>query len=270
MRQEAKPRKPTLSPTKITTYLACALKYRWTYIDWRGKRYLRAKHYYSFGATLHKVLERFHDAGDVTVQTASDAVVAVEKEWIAAGFESKEAETAALSAGKEMLERYVAQAIEAPSEAKTLFTEKMLRADLGPFVLIGRLDRVDEHPDGLLEVVDYKSGRSEVTPEEVASDIAMTCYQLLVRRNFPDRAVSASILAIRTGSKATVSLSESEIAEFEGDLLTLGQEILSAEWNELTPEVKPVCYGCDFVELCREHAEFEEAWRAALAQLATE
>ena len=38
------------------------------YVDDRGKWYLKAKSYYSFGTTLHRVLERFHDA-DIVVAT---------------------------------------------------------------------------------------------------------------------------------------------------------------------------------------------------------
>lgn len=267
-RGERRARKPTLSPTKITTYLACSLKYRWTYVDPRGKWYLRSKHYYSFGSMLHKVLERFHDSGDQGVQTASDAVTAVEKEWVSAGFETKEQELQALAAGKEIVERYVAASIAAPAEFTTLFLEKMLRADMGAFDLIGRIDRVDEHPDGTLEIVDYKSGRLEVTEEDVAGDIAMACYQLLMSRNFPGRPVIASILSLRTGVKATSSLSAEDLAEFEKDLVILGAEILGVDWTEQRPSLKPGCIGCDFVPLCRQDEDYREAYDEDMRRIA--
>ncbi|HCE00424.1 MAG TPA: hypothetical protein DER07_05235, partial [Armatimonadetes bacterium] len=81
-------RKPTLSPTKISTYLACPSKYRWTYVDERGRWYIRSKSYFSFGTTLHKVLQRFHDSRDAGVQTVGQALAAYEESWIEAGFES--------------------------------------------------------------------------------------------------------------------------------------------------------------------------------------
>ena len=56
-------RKPTLSPTKIRTYLECAVKYRYVYVDKIGRFYLRARSYYSFGSTLHHVLQDFPRAG---------------------------------------------------------------------------------------------------------------------------------------------------------------------------------------------------------------
>ncbi|MBI5707873.1 MAG: PD-(D/E)XK nuclease family protein [Armatimonadetes bacterium] len=264
-RKEPSERKPSLSPTKLTTYLTCPLKYRWTYLDPRGRPFLRAKHYYSFGTTLHKVLERFHDSGDQGVQSVSDAVVAVEREWVSAGFATKEQEAQALAAGKEIVEKHVAEALSTPSEAKTLHLEWMVRADLGPFVLIGRIDRVDELSDGTLEIIDYKSGRTEVTEAEVAEDLALGCYQLLVRSRYPDRAVVASILALRTAQKATAALSPEELDGFREDLIGLGASLLSTDWTEVFPTLKPACTGCDFIRLCMEHPPFAEEWKEASA-----
>lgn len=252
------PRKPTLSPTKITTYLACPVKYKWTYVDARGRWYLRSKSYYSFGTSLHKVLERFHDAGDAGVRTTEEAVAALEESWIDAGYRSADEAAEALGEGREIVARYVEERLKAAPTAKTLFTERQMRLDLGEFALIGRLDRLDERVDGTLEVVDYKSGRSEVDPEEVRTDIAMTCYGLLVRRKYPDRPVAATIVAVRTGASGTASWTDEELGQFESDLRQLGSEILNEDYAELRPVFKPLCPHCDFLPLCRRDPEFQE------------
>lgn len=252
------PRKPTLSPSKITTYLACPVKYRWTYVDARGKWYLRSKSYYSFGSTLHRVLERFHDSGDAGVQTTEEVMAAYDESWIDSGYSSAEEMAEAYGEGREILERHVQQAIAKPSEAKTLFVERQLRKDLGEFALIGRVDRVDEYPDGTLEVVDYKSGRQGVSEEEVGSDIAMTAYQLLLKHKYPEAKVRARIIALRTGESAAATLTDEDLTRFEGDLTTLGHEILNEDYPELIPVYKPICTHCDFLPLCRQHPEFQE------------
>lgn len=251
-------RKPSLSPTKLTTYLACPAKYRWTYVDPRGRWYLRAKSYYSFGTTLHHVLERFHDEGDQGVTTTEEVLAAYEESWIDAGFASAEEMAEQFGEGKAILERHVVQQLARPREAKALFTEKQFRLDLGEFVLIGRVDRVDEHPDGRLEIVDYKSGRSNVEAESVANDVAMSCYQLLLKRKFPDRTVYATILALRTGAEASAELSAEQLDQFEQDLVRLGTEILYENYEDLTPVYKPLCPSCDFLPLCKKHPDFIE------------
>lgn len=252
------PRKPTLSPSKITTYLACPSKYRWTYVDERGRWYLRAKKYYSFGTTLHKVLQRFHDEGDQGVTTTAEALAAMEESWIEAGYSSAQEMQEAMSEGKAILTAYTERELMRPSPGRAILIEKQLRMDLGPFVLIGRVDRVDEHPDGALEVVDYKSGRQAVTVEDVESDLAMACYQLLVENAYPERAVSLSIHAVRSDTKATYSHSAADLAQFRSDLVQLGEEILHRDYERLAPTYKDLCAYCDFLPLCRQHPDWEE------------
>lgn len=254
----AKERKPTLSPSKITSYLACPLKYRWTYVDARGKLYLRARSYYSFGTTLHRVLERFHDANDVGVETTHEALVAYEESWLEAGFSSAEEMADAFGEGQAILERYIEGDQISRASRNTILVEKLLRLDMGDFDLVGRVDRVDEHEDGTLEIVDYKTGRQTVTTEDVATDVAMSCYQLLVRAEFPGRPVKATIVSLRSGESATYAMSDDEISEFRFIVSEIGQRIFSHDYYELVPVFKATCRTCDFIPLCRKHHEYEE------------
>jgi hypothetical protein len=86
----------------------------------------------------------------------------------------------------------------------------------------------------------------------------MASYQLLLKHKFPDRPVRARIIALRTGDSAAASMGDVELAEFERDILALGQEILHEDYPELVPVYKPICPHCDFLPLCRKHPEFEE------------
>jgi len=249
-------RKPTLSPSKFSTYLKCSTKYRWTYVDERGRWFLRSKSYYSFGATLHRVLQRFHDPNDLGVQTSDQALIALEESWIAAGYSGPEEMEQALTEGKTIVAEYVEAIQSAPVGARTMFVERALQMDLGDFVLMGRIDRLDERPDGTLEIVDYKSGRRGVTTEDVASDLVMGCYQLLVRHHFPEAQVLATIHALRARQSASYAMSEAELAQFRSDLVTLGTEILNRDWESDFPTWKEACVECDFLRLCLKHADF--------------
>ncbi len=260
------PRKPTLSPSKITTYLACPTKYRWTYIDPRGKWYLKSKSYFSFGTSLHNVLQRFHDSKDAGVTTTEEAIAALEESWIEAGYDSQDEMMQALSEGKSIIESYTERELTKPISAKTIFVEKLFRRDLGEFVLIGRVDRIDEHEDGSLEIIDYKSGRSKVDLEALKFDLAMSTYQFILKSHFPDRKISASIIAVRTGETGTVSLTETELQEFSNDIIKLGHEILESDWEnteKFLPVFKELCHNCDFLPLCKKDHDFSEAYQPA-------
>lgn len=231
--------------------------YKWTYVDDRGKWYLRSKSYFSFGTSLHTVLQRFHDSGDTGVGTADQAVAALEESWIQAGYSSQDEMMQALSEGKAIVERYIDSVSAEPTTTQTLFVEKQLRSDLVRFDLVGRLDRVDEHEDGSLEIIDYKSGRESVSVEEVATDLAMGCYQLLLRDQFPDRPVSATIIALQSGCRASATMGPDELASFRSDLTFIGSEILDRDYENVEPVPKRLCCSCDFLPLCRRHPEFD-------------
>lgn len=254
----ARSRKPVLSPTRIAAYLECAVKYRYLYLDRIGRFYLRAKPHYSFGSTLHQVLQTFHREGGS--QSAEQMVERYEQAWMAAGYETPEQEETFRTVGAEMVRAYHMAAVErARQPVETLFIEKMISTDMGPFVLAGRVDRVDRHPDGTLEIIDYKSGRWETTSEEVAGDLAMNIYQLILRRNNPDARIRATLYCLRSGIQASAELSDEAAERFAADLLALGEEILNRDYENVEPVRIPACETCDFLPRC------ERFWRTPRA-----
>lgn len=246
----------SLSPSKISTFLACPTKYYWTYQDKRGRWYLRSKSYFSFGTSLHQVLQRFHDSDDRGVTTVHEAVASLEENWVEAGYANHDEMMQELAEGKAMLEAHIERWQREPVTAKTIAVEKLYRRDLGPFELIGRIDRLDEHEDGTLEIIDYKSGRQTVTAADVADDLAMGIYQLILQEHFPGRRIVASIVALRSGEKATASLTDEALEEFKLLTIELGQKILNRCWESEEPLSKSLCRNCDFQALCVRYPDF--------------
>ena len=133
-------------------------------------------------------------------------------------------------------------------QTRPFLIEKMLKWDMGPFVLTGRIDRIDEHlGDGALEIVDYKSGRLGVTEEDVKGALAMSVYQLLAKRSNPDRRVFATIHALRGGVTASASYTEEEMLELEEDLRGVGITILEKDFEAVRPV--PLPYVCPSLRL---------------------
>lgn len=251
-------RKPTLSPTRLSTYLACPVRYRWSYVDPRGKWYVRAKPYFSFGVALHQVLQRFHDSADKGVDSVDQAINALEESWIDAGYSSQEEMMQALAEGKEIVASHIHEHTRKVRPGTTLYLEKAFRKEYDRFILLGRIDRVIQHDDGSLEIVDYKTGSRVVSEASIKSDLAMGIYQLLLRNKHPEEPIRATIEVLTRGDTATASLSDEELAEFEQSLIPLAHEILDRDYENLEPQVKRLCVSCDFVPLCRKWPEYAE------------
>ena len=243
------PRKPTLSPTKLNTYLTCQMKYRYVYADKIGKFYQRARSYYSFGATLHNVLQEFHEQG--ATHSAADLQVELDQKWIAAGYETPTQAQEHREAGEKIVLAYhEAHQERIVAQVETLFTEKTITADLGPFKLTGRIDRIDRYPDGRLEIIDYKSGRLETTSEQVANDLAMNCYQLILSKLYPDDPIFATIYCLRSGVSASAGQDADFRAEFEREVIALGEEIIATDYAALHPVPVEACPDCEFLPVC--------------------
>jgi len=259
-------RKFVISPTKLRTYYQCPAQYRLEYIDKIGRFYHRARAGFAFGHSLHRALDAFHNAGGTETVTAETLTASLDSVWVAKGYEGGEEEAAFRSEGVRILQDYhtaqVAhqEAVKSDAEAKgeapppppkLLFTEKTLRVDLSPDVaLSGRVDRVDEHHDGALEIVDYKSGRSEVTDEDVSGSLALSIYQLLLKAKMPDRRVFATLVALRTGASGSHELTSDERENLAAECLETGETIRGKDWENVLPVVNDHCPYCDFLPHC--------------------
>lgn len=246
-----------MSPTKISTYLACRVMYRYSYIDKIGRFYYQPKAYHSFGSSLHRTLEDFHKSGGAETQSPEQLVEKLHTAWTSQGYASAEEEEQRIGMAAEMLESYHQDHIV--EGVKTLFTEKQLKWDMGEYILMGRLDRLDQHPDSTLEVIDYKSGRLSVTQEEVKDDLAMGIYALLTKKNNPILPVSATIYCLRTGEKATVSYSDEDFIEIEDGINAIAEEILQMDADSVIEPVwlPNVCPECDYLRLCARRMKWD-------------
>ena len=251
------PRKPSLSPSKLSCYLACPHKYYWTYESQQGQWFLRSRSYYSFGLSLHKALQEFHQSGDAGIATKETLLSAYEENWLDSGYASADEMQAAFGEGKAILSKYAEDEGGAKSAGKVIHVEKNLRKPMGEWDLIGRADRIDELDDGAVEVVDYKSGRKEVDEAAISSDIAMSAYALMVQDLFPERPISARIIALRAeGPPIRHAFTPEELAEFEFSVGELGDTIRNHYWEEFRPKPKALCASCEFITLCKRDPEF--------------
>ncbi|MBC8139463.1 MAG: PD-(D/E)XK nuclease family protein [Fibrella sp.] len=261
-------RKFVISPTKLRIWYRCPAEYRLEYIDKLGRFYHRARAGFAFGHSLHRVLETFHTAGGAENVDAETLSASLERAWVAKGYSGEEQETAFKEEATRILTDYhtaevmrtETARVEAaktgeplPEPPRLFLAEKALRIDLTPDIaLTGRVDRVDEHPalGGALEIVDYKSGRMDVTPEDVAESVAMNTYQAVLKRRNPERRVFATIIALRSGTSASHEMGDDEREAFLADVTETGETIRTKDWENVLPVVNDHCPYCDFLPHC--------------------
>jgi RecB family exonuclease len=242
---------PIYSPTKISAFVECPLKYKFLYVEKIGRFYYKPNPWNSFGGTLHRVLETLHRPGAESL-TVDELLVSYNEMWNGVGYSSEEEEARFRAEGERILRLYHAN--PASSDAKVVLTEKQVKWEMGDFVIAGRLDRLDEHPDGALEIIDYKSHLVSTTEEDVRNSIAMSMYQVIVAHLYPGRRVFASIHCLAGGIKISAELSTRERDEVEARTRTTASTIATAE--EYPPKQSERCPKCDFHRLCAKQPWF--------------
>ena len=233
-----------LSPTRLRLYLSCPKAYHYYYI--RGLRWGETSAAGSFGGSLHRALQTFHESGSLTPPTVEELVENLHSGWLTSGYQDSVEEAKHRLAGEQILRQYFETAREVSRE--TVLVERQVKWEYPRYILTGKLDRLDRLPGGELEIIDYKSGRHSVTEEEVRGSLAMAVYQLIVARLYPQTTVSATLLCLPTGARATVQRSPEELDELEREIDTIAERILAEIRFTATPG--PQCARCAFRRIC--------------------
>jgi RecB family exonuclease len=200
----------------------------------------------SFGGSLHRALQEFHAAGTLTPPSVDDLIESFRSRWTPAGYHDSGEAAEHLSAGEAILRQYFEVAATAGRE--TVLVERQVKWEYPDYILTGKLDRLDRLPGGEWEIIDYKSGRREVSEEEVRGRLAMAMYQLIVSRLYPGTPVLATLLCLPTGASATVRRTPEELDVIEQEIRAVAERILAESRYAATPGSH--CARCAFERIC--------------------
>jgi RecB family exonuclease len=133
--------------------------------------------------------------------------------------------------------------------------EEKFNLHVGPFLLAGRFDRVDETPHGY-EIIDYKlSQRGVLPPDPLQLDV----YQLGFHAGTGEQAQKLSFYYLRSGQKESAEADELPAAQAR--VRALCRDI--SREQEFHPHEGAWCSSCDFQEFCPAKARTPKAIPAA-------
>jgi RecB family exonuclease len=228
-----------LSASDIDTYRICPLKYKFA-------RVFRIPQeptiHQRFGIVLHQVLERFHSQEGGSLKSLMELFHA---SWRRSGFGDSDDELQFRDRAVAALESYWRRDQETDSQA--VWFERSFAFKIGPHLLRGRVDRVDRHPDGTYELIDYKTGRAK-TEEELREDVQLSVYQMGARESWGLETSAQSYFYVLTGEKVPVEHSEEELERVRSTVAEIAGGILKQRF-EPTPS-PDVCRFCDYRIIC--------------------
>ncbi|OGG14756.1 hypothetical protein A2773_04035 [Candidatus Gottesmanbacteria bacterium RIFCSPHIGHO2_01_FULL_39_10] len=134
----------------------------------------------SFGASVHNALKDFYMQVNRKEKATKDTLLSLlDKNWIKEGYSDKKYELEMKKRGQKYLENYYKD--EFNTKIKTLVVEQPFTTSLkldGRIIKIGgKIDRIDDLGNGMIEIIDYKTGRQQ-TKRQVDTDLQLSLYAL--------------------------------------------------------------------------------------------
>ncbi|MBA3052625.1 MAG: PD-(D/E)XK nuclease family protein [Candidatus Omnitrophota bacterium] len=240
----------SVSASKLRLYLQCPRRYYYAYGEGIFQEENPATR---FGSYIHAVIEDYCKA-----LVAAGVSRDMEKLYSAANSRKKEfpgiPETGDLSffEADVFLNRFASKEIN----PETLYAvEKAFDIpfyDNEKVSLTGRIDRMDiisGKDISALHIIDYKTGKNELSEEELKADIQMKFYIcaafLLYRKHHKN--IRFTLAYLRDGNELSFETSQPEI--FCGEIECLIRELASD--NSYVKRPGPLCRHCPAIKICK-------------------
>lgn len=238
-----------LSPSRISTFLDCPLKYRYDTDKQVRAIWGRPKPYLFLANAVHGALRDLYRGGgpsrfDWSWLRRQYARAWQDLDWQAQGFETREQAVSFFRLGETMLEGYWER--HQGESARPILIEQTVGEVIEGVRFFGRIDRIDQKDDGTLEIIDYKTGR-QAEQEGVADSIQLGLYSVLVARKFRPPRVIVSHYYLQSQTKMSKEPDEPEERQL-GHLLSIAGSIEGAV--AFPPRPNRFCRNCEYSLAC--------------------
>ncbi len=239
-----------LSYSRLSRFETCPLSYRLHYIE---KKQAEPGLPLRFGKTIHAVLERLikEVVDDERTGPLSEerAIELYREAWGAEQLTGMDV----FAEGLAILRRFIAEQ-GVVDHRDVLAIEKEFRLPVGPFEVLGFIDRVDWIDDETVEVIDYKTNHQLFTRDEVDTSLQMSLYEVAVRRLWPwVKKVKLTFWMLRHGVRQQTSRTEEQLADALAYVETLGRQTETA--TEYPARLNTNCSYCDHRKQCPAYAD---------------
>lgn len=168
-----------------------------------------------------------------------------EEFWQTDGYPSKEDRDSYKKKGIDALRKFW-QSYSANPPKETMFLEKKFSFKIAGDVIKGAIDRIDKLPDGTLEIVDYKTGKTK-TKLDFAAKRQLILYQLFIEEFLGVKVGALSYYYLESGEKFTFTATAKDITKLQ---LEIKEEIAAIKRRNFAPTPSMMCEFCDFNSIC--------------------
>lgn len=240
-----------LSYSAISTYEKCPLSYRFQYVD--GLEIEPTPHL-SFGRSVHAALEWFHGRENPAPPTLESLLEHLDVCWESAGYPDLDEERSYLNNAREVLTRYYYSNLD--DYRLPMAVEERFEIDMQDFVLSGVIDRVDCHPDGTYEILDYKTSRRLPELNRLREDLQLPIYQFACNEVWGITPSKLTFYYLIPNRRYTTRPFDSDaLARVRERILHVAESVSGGAFPA-TPS--RLCPWCSFEDICPERIDADD------------
>lgn len=243
-----------ISYSALETFKRCPLKFKFGYVD---KIKTPKRKEALFGTLLHSALKILHEPG-LMIPTEEDILKYIADNWNAEVYTDEQESALAFAQAIKIMKDYYAKnypsqfnvvALETPFEAPVQVGQDL-------HLITGKIDRIDKTPEGLFEVIDYKTSKKMPSQQAVDKDLQLSVYHLGVANRWPSlakerRPIKVSLYYLKHGEKLSSARTAQDLEATTEDVIKSLEVIQQAQQNakfDATPN--PLCDWCEYQRLC--------------------
>jgi RecB family exonuclease len=242
------------TPSRLAAFEDCPRRYRFTYLDRPSPQKGPPWAHNSLGASVHTALRSWFDL-PVARRRPEALTGLLRATWVREGYRDEDQEREAFEQAIGWLNRYIA---ELDPEFEPVAIERTVAAKTAALALSGRVDRIDD-VDGELVIVDYKTGRTGLGPDDARGSRALALYAFAAQRVFRRSCHRVELHHLPTGTVAAHEHTEESLQRHVHRAEQTASDVVAAERQVAggaDPDVAfpttpgTLCGWCDFRRVC--------------------
>jgi RecB family exonuclease len=247
------------TPTRLSTWLDCPRRYRFSYLDRPAPPKGPPWAHNSLGASVHNALAGWWRL-PVEQRTPEAAGTLLLRGWLTEGYADPEQSAKYRDHARAMVEGYVARLDPADDPVGV---ERTVATKTDIIALSGRIDRLDAR-DGELVVVDYKTGRHALTVDDTRSSLALALYALAAARSLHQPCTKVELHHLPSGQVLAWEHTPESLTRQLRRAEAIAAECLDADdaarngratEQLFAPRPSARCGWCDYLRHCPEGAQ---------------
>ena len=256
--------------SQIKAYRTCPYQYKLAHIL---RIPTKGSASFSFGQSMHSTMQKFYErvqelnrstqaslfapteqkeksSNGVAVPTLEELLQMYDQSWIEDWYKTKAQREEYYALGKEILRAFYKS--EEDNWTIPVALEGWFKIKVGEYLVHGRIDRIDQLPDGSLEIIDYKTGTAKEKVEGEDKD-QLLIYQIALNElpeyNTIGMPRKLTYFYLNDNAKISFLGNEKEIEKLKEKIVATVSNINARNFNA-TPNPH-VCKNCDFRDICQ-------------------